>query len=424
MRCHKLFPALFFYSFQLLLLSKRPFCCGKKSPNRITSILNVHSSEVCTLHKRIKCYSISDLHADSEKNQLWVQKNCVRSADDENVFTVLILPGDVGSEMDSLRRIFKFLTSCYDAVVFIPGNHEAWRCGIASGGSASIPDERADERLAPDSIVKLSEILLMAKGCGVFVGPLRVYTDNKIDSCVSPLEVPTCEQTERLRVDKSDTSHESHGLRILPDSSSITIFPLYSWYHSSWDTEPGITHPDFLDVEEAIPFQRKWGDFSLCTWPVELESQSNFCSIDGNSTILAESFAAINEPFLHPIRPTVLPKPYKLDEVISTSTTHHDSNDSVLEDLDSAESSLIGSCIGGDNDTVISFSHFLPRQELCPEKRFLLEPLLTRVIGSDFLESQIRRLKPDLHLFGHTHIPIDLDLEGIRYVQWPKGYAR
>ena len=211
MRCHKIFPALFFYSFQLLLLSKRPFCCGKKSPNRITSILNVHSSEVCTLQKRIKCYSISDLHADSEKNQLWVQKNCVRSADDENVFTVLILPGDVGSEMDSLRRIFKFLTSCYDAVVFIPGNHEAWRCGIASGGSASIPDERADERLAPDSIVKLSEILLMAKGCGVFVGPLRVYTDNKIDSGVC--------QTEILRVDKSDTSQESHGLRILPDSS-------------------------------------------------------------------------------------------------------------------------------------------------------------------------------------------------------------
>jgi len=29
-----------------------------------------------------------------------------------------------------------------------------------------------------------------------------------------------------------------------------------------------------------------------------------------------------------------------------------------------------------------------------------------------------------LHLFGHTHIPIDLDLEGIRYLQWPLGYSR
>lgn len=376
------------------------------------------------MHKRIKCYSISDLHADSEKNQLWVQQNCVRSADDENAFTVLILPGDVGSEMDSLRRVFKFLTSCYDAVVFVPGNHEAWRCGIASGGSASIPDERADERLAPDSVVKLTEILLMAKGCGVFVGPLRVYTYNKMDISVSPFEISTSEQTEILRVDKSDTSRESHGLRFPPDSSSVTIFPLYSWYHSSWDTEPGIEHPDFLDVEEAIPFQRKWGDFSLCSWPNELESQSNFCSIDGNSTVLAESFAAVNEPFLHPIRTTVLPKSYELDEVISSSSALPDSDDSAFKNLDSADSSLSGSCIAGEHDTVISFSHFLPRQELCPEKRFLLEPFLTRVIGSDFLERQIRRLKPDLHLFGHTHIPIDLELEGIRYVQWPKGYAR
>lgn len=29
--------------------------------------------------------------------------------------------------------------------------------------------------------------------------------------------------------------------------------------------------------------------------------------------------------------------------------------------------------------TLISFSHFVPRQELCPEKRFLSEPMLTKV---------------------------------------------
>ena len=97
-----------------------------------------------------------------------------------------------------------------------------------------------------------------------------------------------------------------------------------------------------------------------------------------------------------------------------------------------------------------------------PEKRFLLEPHLTKVIGSDVLEEQvkfgvidvalfigeflawcissmypillfylyhhfsigtyrflyfrvkIRRLRPHIHLFGHTHIPIDMTLEGIR----------
>jgi len=43
------------------------------------------------------------------------------------------------------------------------------------------------------------------------------------------------------------------------------------------------------------------------------------------------------------------------------------------------------------------------------------------VIGSIYLEKRIRSLKPHLHLFGHTHIPIDLTIDGIRYLQWPLG---
>lgn len=34
---------------------------------------------------------------------------------------------------------------------------------------------------------------------------------------------------------------------------------------------------------------------------------------------------------------------------------------------------------GGASTKVISFSHFVPRQELCPEKRLLWEPQLTKV---------------------------------------------
>jgi hypothetical protein len=81
---------------------------------------------------------------------------------------------------------------------------------------------------------------------------------------------------------------------------------------------------------------------------------------------------------------------------------------------------LVASC----DATVLSFSHFVPRNELSPEKRYLISPLLSKVIGSDLLESQIRRLQSDIHLFGHTHCPIDLTLGGIRYIQWPLGYAR
>merc|ERR1719424_1384674 len=60
----------------------------------------------------------------------------------------------------------------------------------------------------------------------------------------------------------------------------------------------------------------------------------------------------------------------------------------------------------------ISFSHFVPRQELLPEKRMLIMADLHKVSGSDHLEAQLRQLMPDVYCFGHTHIPMDLTLDG------------
>ena len=44
-----------------------------------------------------------------------------------------------------------------------------------------------------------------------------------------------------------------------------------------------------------------------------------------------------------------------------------------------------------------------------------------QAIGSVPLERQVRELGSDLHVFGHTHIPIDMVREGVRYLQWPLG---
>eukprot|EP00312_Isochrysidales_sp_CCMP1244_P010681 CAMPEP_0196703964 /NCGR_PEP_ID=MMETSP1090-20130531/56980_1 /TAXON_ID=37098 /ORGANISM="Isochrysis sp, Strain CCMP1244" /LENGTH=121 /DNA_ID=CAMNT_0042043841 /DNA_START=9 /DNA_END=374 /DNA_ORIENTATION=- len=49
---------------------------------------------------------------------------------------------------------------------------------------------------------------------------------------------------------------------------------------------------------------------------------------------------------------------------------------------------------------------------------------LHKVSGSDHLEAQLRQLMPDVHCFGHTHIPMDLTLDGVRYVQWSLGTPR
>ena len=90
--------------------------------------------------------------------------------------------------------------------------------------------------------------------------------------------------------------------------------------------------------------------------------------------------------------------------------------------------------------TVITFSHFLPRIELIPEKRFLLYPKLTQAVGSNILNERIERVTEILHLeksgkdshthaFGHTHFGWNLVLENnVRYVQaalaTPKEWAR
>lgn len=65
----------------------------------------------------------SDIHADAEKNQVWVREKCVRSAEDEKneVFTVFIVPGDIGSEIDRIQSVLQNLVNNYDAVCYLPG---------------------------------------------------------------------------------------------------------------------------------------------------------------------------------------------------------------------------------------------------------------------------------------------------------------
>ena len=300
---------------------------------------------------RVECYCLSDMHADSARNQIWAKEHCHRpesaQGSRDDVFTVLIVPGDIGTEIESLGKVFDTLTANYDAVVYCVGNHECWRRGTAAGGSPTHPEARTPgtDRQARDSIEKIVEVLRCARTRGVFVGPVRLTNARK--------------------------------------GSGVTIMPLQSWYHAGWDKEPDLSDPSFVAVEDAVPFARRWGDFAQCSWP-GVVSHEEFASIHSDSLKLPHAFASLNTPFLD----------------------------------DKAFMAHI------KDDTVLSFSHFVPRMELCPEKRFLLEPHLAKVIGSDALETQIRQLNPQLHMFGHTHIPIDVELDSIRYLQWPLGYQR
>jgi predicted phosphodiesterase len=76
------------------------------------------------------------------------------------------------------------------------------------------------------------------------------------------------------------------------------------------------------------------------------------------------------------------------------------------------------------NETVISFSHFLPRIDLMPsyipENRRMIYP----VLGSSSLEAQIRRLKPEMHIYGHSHFNRNVTFDHVRYVNNAFGYPQ
>ena len=122
---------------------------GKESIMLATSLKSILAeltpSVVRTEKKRVQVYALSDLHADTKKNEDWVRGHCPAEPLDPTVFSVFILPGDAGTEIDRLACVFEILTTNYDAVVYCVGNHESWRRGTASGGSSLSPEKRTPE---------------------------------------------------------------------------------------------------------------------------------------------------------------------------------------------------------------------------------------------------------------------------------------
>lgn len=76
------------------------------------------------------------------------------------------------------------------------------------------------------------------------------------------------------------------------------------------------------------------------------------------------------------------------------------------------------------NDTVISFSHFLPRIDLIPSQIPTNRRVIYPVLGSTSLETQIRRLKPGIHVYGHSHLNRNVIFDHVWYVNNAFGYPQ
>jgi predicted phosphodiesterase len=74
------------------------------------------------------------------------------------------------------------------------------------------------------------------------------------------------------------------------------------------------------------------------------------------------------------------------------------------------------------NNIVISFSHFLPRIDIMPHYIPARHRIVYPVLGSIALERQIRLLRSDIHVYGHSHVNRRIEIDGITYINNAFGY--
>ncbi|MCG8669692.1 MAG: metallophosphoesterase [Pseudomonadales bacterium] len=155
----------------------------------------------------------------------------------------------------------------------------------------------------------------------------------------------------------------------------LWLVPLFSWYHTAEHGERSL----FLEkkgVEDKT--HEMWGDFFATKWPSTIEDD------------ICGHFLEMNQ-----------------------------------------------SALGRDYDApVVSFSHFLPRQELMlsteaerAASRLNFKDLhpefnFSRVAGSTEIESQLRSLGSRVHVYGHQHRNRQRQIEGVTYLSHCMGYPK
>ena len=140
--------------------------------------------------------------------------------------------------------------------------------------------------------------------------------------------------------------------RIGSRTSGVRVCPLLAWHHQSFDTEPDLQGFDIPPVEQCMT------DFRSCHFAPPLDPRTDS---------VARAIDALND---------------ELNIVAPRATT--EGSAAAVEPL-------------------VTFSHFLPRVELLPEKRFLMLPVLAKASGSSFLRARVEKMQSTVHVFGHTH---------------------
>jgi predicted phosphodiesterase len=70
----------------------------------------------------------------------------------------------------------------------------------------------------------------------------------------------------------------------------------------------------------------------------------------------------------------------------------------------------------------ITFSHFLPRIDVMPDRIPEKFRRLYPILGSSKIDAQIRRLGSEMHIYGHSHVNRHVVIDGITYINNAFGY--
>jgi predicted phosphodiesterase len=165
-----------------------------------------------------------------------------------------------------------------------------------------------------------------------------------------------------LWVDGKQTSLDKFGeIRKIMENCGVSGTV---WHGEMISIIPLLGWYDYSFGEPSDELKAAWMDFRLCKWPQHLRMRD-----------VASRFMTMNLPLTRPA-----------------------------------------------NNIVISFSHFLPRIDVMPYYIPVRHRLVYPVLGSDVLEQQIRLLRSDIHVYGHSHVNRRIPIEGITYINNAFGY--
>jgi predicted phosphodiesterase len=151
----------------------------------------------------MRLFAVSDVHVDFPPNMEWLL-----ALEPARYFgDAIIVAGDVTDDLRSLERVFRHLTTAFQRVFFVPGNHELW--------------VRREE--CRDSLEKFEAVLSL---CRTF----RVGT-----------------QPEVLR----------------GAASGVWVVPLFSWYVEPHEGEASL----FVAKPGEDPSLEQWSDKYFVRWP-------------------------------------------------------------------------------------------------------------------------------------------------------------